>query len=96
MLALILLLFSVCTLVVLVLSDGPFPLSSVAEMLAVGTASLLDNLDGGIADFGTACLITEYTPHALKPLLSVLTVAAIPYASAKNFPNISFVMPFPE
>jgi hypothetical protein len=64
-------------------------------MLPVVTASVLNTLDGEIADSRTASLLTGYTPHALKLLLPVLRVAALPHASAKRFPNVSFVMPLP-
>jgi hypothetical protein len=64
-------------------------------MLVVGTASLLDTLDGAIADSGTAYLLPGYKPHALKPLLPVLTAAALLHASGKCFPNFVFVVSLP-
>jgi hypothetical protein len=62
-------------------------------LLVDGSALLTDTSDGAITAFGIMCLLTGYIPHALNPVTSVLRVAALPHASAKKFPNVSFVMP---
>jgi len=46
--------------------------------------------------FSLFAVFTRYIQRAVNPLTTVLTVAAIPHASANRFPNLSFITLFPD
>ena len=68
---------------------------SSLSLLVDGAASKGDTLEGAIA----GCLFALFTKNiqqAVNPPTTVLTVAAFLHASARRFPNLSFITPFPD
>jgi len=64
-------------------SDGTLYFSSAAEVLVGWGASLVNTLDRAITASGITYVLSEHIPHAFSSLTPVLTVAALPHASAE-------------